>query len=225
MKNHFYSLFFLFFSLSFYGQNDSIVKPKPQLSVVAADKMNVVYRGVPNPISIAVNKAKSYTVSGDGVSFVNGKYILKAGSGTETKVIVEIKKFDGSKVVEEHVFRIKGLPSGFTTINGHGCASKCIVELTYQDLQNARIDYEIPEFLFDFKTNIIGFQISFIDSSFNKVGKTIDIKGNKINKETLLEIKKVKAASQMIISNIRLNMDNLDMYICKISPLKILILK
>lgn len=30
--------------------------------------MNVVYRGVPNPISIAVNNAKTYVIYGNGVS-------------------------------------------------------------------------------------------------------------------------------------------------------------
>ena len=92
MKANIYLVFFIFLSISFYAQNDSIVKLKQQLSVVSVDKMNVVYRGVPNPISIAVNNAKSYTISGDGVSFQNGKYVLKPVSGTEAKVIVEINK-------------------------------------------------------------------------------------------------------------------------------------
>ncbi len=98
-------LFFLF-SISIYAQ-DTIPATK---SVIALDKMNVVYRGVPNPISIAVNNVKSYVIYGDGVSKKeDGKYVIKPGSGNETKVFVEIENFDGSKVIEEHVFRIKGL--------------------------------------------------------------------------------------------------------------------
>lgn len=56
-------ILFLLFSISIYAQ-DTIPAAK---SVVALDKMNVVYRGVPNPISIAVNNAKSYIIYGDGV--------------------------------------------------------------------------------------------------------------------------------------------------------------
>lgn len=57
-------ILFLLFSISIYPQ-DTIPTSK---SVVALDKMNVVHRGVENPISIAVNNAKSYVISGKGVS-------------------------------------------------------------------------------------------------------------------------------------------------------------
>ena len=57
-------LFIFIISFHSYAQ-DTIPAAK---SVVALDKMNVVYRGVENPISIAVNNAKSYIISGKGVS-------------------------------------------------------------------------------------------------------------------------------------------------------------
>lgn len=53
-------ILFLLFSISIYAQ-DTIPAAK---SVIALDKINVVYRGVENPISIAVNNAKSYVISG-----------------------------------------------------------------------------------------------------------------------------------------------------------------
>lgn len=52
-------ILFLLFSLSIYAQ-DTIPASK---SVIALDKMNVVYRGIYTPISIAVNDAKSYNVN------------------------------------------------------------------------------------------------------------------------------------------------------------------
>ena len=89
-------LFLFIISFHSYTQ-DTIPAAK---SVVALDKMNVVYRGVPNPISIAVNNAKSYVISGKGVSKKeDGSYVLRPGSGNETKVFVEIENFDGSKVI------------------------------------------------------------------------------------------------------------------------------
>jgi hypothetical protein len=51
-------LFLFIISFHSYAQ-DTIPAAK---SVVALDKMNVVYRGVENPISIAVNNAKSYVI-------------------------------------------------------------------------------------------------------------------------------------------------------------------
>ena len=118
MKQY-YCILLLLFSFSFYAQNDTIpVVKKVNISVVSADRMNIVYRGISNPISIAVNNAKSYKITGDGVSQnEDGKYFLKAGSGLETKVLVEIENFDASKVTEEHIFRIKGLPKPVGTLN------------------------------------------------------------------------------------------------------------
>ena len=108
-------ILFLLFSISIYPQ-DTIPASK---SVVALDKMNVVYRGVENPISIAVNNAKSYVISGKGVSKKeDGSYVLRPGSGNETIVFVEIENFDGSKVVEEHVFRVLPFGPHYFTING-----------------------------------------------------------------------------------------------------------
>ncbi len=107
-------ILFLFFSLSIYAQ-DTIPASK---SVIALDKMNVVYRGIYNPISIAVNDAKSYKVYGNGVKQDDkGNYFLSPGSGLTTKIYVEITKKDDSIVIEEYEFRIKGLPFPIATIN------------------------------------------------------------------------------------------------------------
>jgi len=215
-------IFFLLISLSIYAQ-DTISASK---SVIALDKMNVVYRGVPNPISFAVNNAKSYIIYGNGVSKKDdGKYVLRPGSGSETKVFVEIENFDGSKVVEEHVFRIKGLPSGFTTINSLGCYKNCIVELTNNEFLNAVVSYEIPDFVFDFKIIVTGFNISFIDKNNNKLDRIIEVNGNRINENTFYEISKFKDVAYLKIDNLQIQVVDLDLYICKISPLKILIIK
>ena len=61
---------------SFFGHaQDSLVSKRSNLGVIAATEMNVVYRGIINPISIAVPHAKSYTISGLGVKKENGKYL------------------------------------------------------------------------------------------------------------------------------------------------------
>ena len=130
-----YILFFLF-SLSIYAQ-DTIPASK---SVIALDKMNVVYRGIQNPISIAVNNAKSYVISGNGVSKKeDGSYVLRPGSGNETKVFVEIENFNGSKIVEEHVFRIINIPMHQTTINGDYSTFRSSLEFKIEELIDADI--------------------------------------------------------------------------------------
>ncbi|MBC8883654.1 hypothetical protein H9X57_10615 [Flavobacterium piscinae] len=89
------------------AQNDSVIVSKPKIGVISVDKLNVVYRGIQNPISIAVPNAKSFTVSGLGVKEENGKYFIVPGQGNEVIVTLEIILEDDSKVIEEHIFRIK----------------------------------------------------------------------------------------------------------------------
>jgi len=217
-------LFFLFFTSVLFAQNDTIKVPEQTLSVIGLDRMNVVYRGVPNPISIAVNNAKSYKITGNGVSQnEDGKYVIRPESGSETKVYVEIEKLDGSKVVEEHLFRIKGLPSGFVTLDGYGCNQKCVVELSKEEIQDAKIDYEMPDFLFDYKIKVFQFEVILIDNKNNKIGENITIQGNKIDKKAYSEIINAKNISFLIIKDVHFEMEGLDLYICKIPPIKVLI--
>ena len=130
-------ILFLLISLSIYAQ-DTIPASK---SVIALDKMNVVYRGVENPISIAVNNAKWYVIYGNGVSKKDdGKYVIRPGYSNETKVFVEIENFDGTKVVEEHVFRIKGLPAPIGTLNGEYSTNGYLV-FTKEQFRNAKVGF------------------------------------------------------------------------------------
>ncbi|NHM03447.1 GldM family protein [Flavobacterium celericrescens] len=193
MRNFLIFLFFVTFS-SF--AQDTIPATK---SVVALDKMNVVYCGVSNPISIAVNNAKSYVISGNGVSKnEDGSYVLRPGSGNETKVFVEIENFDGSKVVEEHVFRIKGLPTPIGTLNGE-YSTKGNLIFTLEEMKEAKIGIKYIDLLFDVKYEVTQFsiKISRLD--------TIIIDGNIISDDILELLKKVKKDDYILIRDIKTN--------------------
>ena len=185
-------LFFLIISFHSFAQ-DTIPASK---SVVALDKMNVVYRGVPNPISIAVNGAKSYVIYGNGVSKKeDGSYFLRPGSGNETTVYVEIENFDGSKVVEEHVFRIKGFPAPIGTLNGEYSTNGYLV-FTKEQFRNTKVGFIFLHFLIDVDFPILSFTIVH-----NK--KEIQIKGDTINEEAFNFIKNLKKNSIITIKDIR----------------------
>ena len=75
-----------------------VVVPRPNQAIISADKMNVVYRGVPNPISISVPGIASNKVnaSAPGMTKVgDGKFMLNAGSGSEVKITVNATMPDG----------------------------------------------------------------------------------------------------------------------------------
>jgi hypothetical protein len=204
-------ILFLLFSLSIYAQ-DTIPASK---SVIALDRMNVVYRGIANPISIAVNDAKSYKIYGNGVSKnEDGKYILSPGIGLIAKVFVEITNFDDSIVIEEHEFRIDNLYAPFVKIDNRSCIN-CILKISKNDLSNATITAHIPNLKFEIKfPRVISFDIEFSNK------KTITVNGNIFPKEIL---NKIKNNSKVKIFNIKLENDSVIRSI-KVNGIELLIL-
>lgn len=203
-------LLFLFI-ISFHSHaQDTIPAAK---SVVALDKMNVVYRGVENPISIAVNNAKSYVISGKGVlKKEDGSYVLLPGSRNETKVFIEIENFDGSKVVEEHVFRVLNIPMHQTTINGDYSTFRSSLEFKIEELIDAEIGVKFIDCFF----------ITCEVSQFNlKVGSypTIVIIGNKITPEALELIKKARKKDIILINQIKGKYSGFDGFIKNPRPI------
>ncbi len=97
-----------------------VVVPKPNSATISADKMNVVYRGVNNPMTISFagvpdNKVKA---SAPGLSGSSGKYVMKPQTGREVTINVTGTLDDGSPVRDSKIFRIKDLPKPLGKFNG-----------------------------------------------------------------------------------------------------------
>ncbi|MEP0479716.1 MAG: gliding motility protein GldM, partial [Nonlabens sp.] len=87
--------------------------PKPNSATIAADKMNVVYRGVANPmtISFAGISGNSVNASAPGLTKKSGNsYMMSPGAGKTVKINVTGTLPDGAKVSDSKEFRIKNLP-------------------------------------------------------------------------------------------------------------------
>jgi gliding motility-associated protein GldM len=93
-----------------------VVKP---LAVVSATKMNVIYRGIDNPISVSVPgySATQISVSTDVGTLTSagqaGTYNLNVpinNSARELKISVSAKTPEGVKKMGEQVYRIKNVP-------------------------------------------------------------------------------------------------------------------
>ena len=150
--------------------------------------MNVVYRGIQNPISIAVPNSKSYTVSGLGVKKDKGKYYISPGAGNEMTVTLEIVLKDDSIVIEEHLFRIKGIATVLGRINNRNC-SDCIVLMKKKELLNAKISVYPEDFVFDIKFKVASFSIQLPNK------KSIDVFGDTIDEHIFNQLKKLKKGS------------------------------
>ena len=194
MKFTFFTLLFITYFFGF--AQDTLVAKKSNVGLIAATEMNVVYRGVRNPISIAVPHAKSFTVSGPGVSQEKGNYYISPGQGNEMVVTLEIVLEDDSKVVEEHVFRIKTVPYPQGRINDRNC-NDCYVNMNLEALKNAVISVHFEDFQYDYTFEVT----SFVIAKPKKPG--IIVEGNSIDENVFNQLKKLKKGDIITIGAIK----------------------
>ena len=98
------------------------VIPKPNQAIVSADKMNVVYRGIENPITVSMPGVPENNISAStpGHSFTKksgSTYILKPGKGKDLEIKVN-GTIEGETFSSTTPFRIKSLPRPTPTIRG-----------------------------------------------------------------------------------------------------------
>lgn len=211
---------FLLFSISFYGQNDTISDIKDSnFGVISANKMNVVYRGIRNPISIAVPHCKSFIAFGLGLEKVNEKdYNLSPGVGLESIITLDIVLNDGSLKKEIHKFRIKNISHRIAKINNTNCVN-CIVEMTKAELKDAEISIQINDLLIDFN-------IQKVKSFYIHFPKKISYKvmGNKIDNQSYNMINKLKIGSLFTIDNVE-HSDRIEGCFSMPYPIKIMVVR
>jgi GldM C-terminal domain len=163
----------LFFSLI----NVFMAHSNAQDAVVAAEKMNVFYMGVDNPISIAVPNVSSdkLKVTGENVESINkqsdGHYIVRVARPGETTIIIEAngqitKKKFRAKSIPDPIPRISGVRSGhfhgsITNVNNFRAADGIITYIENFDF-DARCSIQSFELIISpkkgeiFKTTVIG---------------------------------------------------------------------
>ncbi|WP_196889510.1 gliding motility protein GldM [Aureivirga sp. CE67] len=176
------------------------VIPEPGSAVISADKMNVVYRGLNNPMSISIpglpdNKVN---VSAPGLKkgSGNGKYILNPGQGKEVKIVASGTLPSGKKVSSTSVFRIKNVPKPGATIRGQFDA----IKLPKSSLEKATVEAMIPDFDFDVKLTTNSFKIKIEGQN------TILVNGNKLNAKAKKALKRAKPGSTVMIFGVKSKM-------------------
>ncbi|WP_432672368.1 hypothetical protein [Flavobacterium sp. SM2513] len=197
MKNIFIFIF-LFSTLFVNAQSDTLVAIKR--SVISLDKVKTVYRGIANPISVAVSDCKSFTVEGIGLREESkGKYVLYPGQGNETTVVVKITNSDDSILVEEHTFTIANIPKLLAKINNQNCYN-CIVEFSKEELKNAVISIGWNDVKIDLNSKY--YEINEFTISISGTER-IKVLGNKFSEEAVEAISKLKTGSIFYILHVR----------------------
>jgi gliding motility-associated protein GldM len=173
-----------------------VVVPRPNSATISADKMNVVYRGVSNPMSISFAgvAADKVSASGPGLRSVGaGKYVMNPGAGNEAVISVTGKLPDGSTVSDKKTFRIKGIPGPVGTIRGE----MGVVKGPKSSLEISTVGAKLVDFDFEVALDVVGF-------NFKVTGQpTVVVPGNKLNGQCKAVLAKAGRGDQVTISEIK----------------------
>ncbi|WP_298287295.1 gliding motility protein GldM [uncultured Lutibacter sp.] len=173
------------------------VIPKPNSAVISADKMNVVYRGVPNPMTISIPGIPDnlVTATGTGLNRASGsgKYVMTPSSGREVTIRVSGKLPNGQTVSSSQNFRIKDIPSPVGTIR----KQEGYVKMPKTSLENATVGAALPDFDFDLTLNTTGFTIKVPGQS------AVVVSGSRMNSQAKKAIAKAKRGEVVIIFDIK----------------------
>lgn len=189
---------------------------KPNSATISADKMNVVYRGVANPMTISFAGIADNKVSasapglskGSGV----GKYVMNPGQGREVTINVSGTLPDGGKVNDRATFRIKDIPSPTGTIRGEDGN----VSMQRNSLEIATIGAKLDDFDFDLPLTVTSFKIKIPGQP------TISVGGTKLNDRAKSALRKAKRGDAVTIFDIKAQISNNSSYkLKKVSPVLI----
>ena len=169
---------------------------KPNSAVISADKMNVVYRGVANPMTISIPGIADNKISASakGLKKVKGsKYTMIPGKGREVVIRASATLPDGAKISTSTKFRVKDIPAPVGTVRG----LDGIISLNKSDLSVSTIGGVLKDFDFDIKLQTVSFK-------FKVPGKpTITVKGNKLNDRAKGALKSAKRGQAVQIFDVK----------------------
>jgi len=185
-------------------EGNYVVVPKPNSANISADKMNVVYRGLPNPMTITFAGISDDKVvaSAPGLSkgAKPGQYNLTPPSGTEVTVSVTGKLPDNSSVSDKKVFRIKNIPAPMGAIG----RETGITKGPKSRLEVSQVTAELKDFLYD-----LNFQVT--QFTFKVPGQpAVIVNGDRVNAQCKSALARAGRGDQVTISEIKVKISGVD---------------
>lgn len=193
------------------------VVAKPNGAVISADKMNVVYRGVQNPITISMPGVPDNAIKANAPGLRKakglGKYMMSPGKGREVYISVTGKLPTGESVTSKQKFRIKDIPAPMTAVRGSQWGQ---IKMPKSSVQKIRVGAILPDFVFDLKINVSGFSIKI-------PGKpTVKVNGTRLNAAAIRALGKAKSGDVISIFDVKASLaGNSGYYLKKVGPLNI----
>ncbi|WP_034061443.1 type IX secretion system motor protein PorM/GldM [Lacinutrix jangbogonensis] len=173
-----------------------VVVPRPNSATISADKMNVVYRGVVNPMTISfagvpdnkVTAAATGLTKGSGI----GKYNMVPTSGREVTISVSATLDDGSRASDKAVFRIKDIPSPTGKMAGFSSG-----KLPRKNVEIGKVVAVLEDFDFNLPLTVTGFK-------FKVPGQpSVTVSGNRLNGQAKGALLKAKRGATVTIFDIK----------------------
>ncbi|WP_224485596.1 type IX secretion system protein PorM/GldM [Robertkochia aurantiaca] len=185
---------------------------KPNGAVISADKMNVVYRGVSNPLTISIPGIPDNKVSASapGLKRVSGsKFSMFPGTGRSVKISASGTLPDGQRVGSTTEFRIKDIPRPSGTVRGEFGE----VKMPRANLEISTVGAMLEDFDFDLNLAISGFK-------FKVPGQpTVEVRGNKLDDRAKQALKRANRGDAVQIFDIEAYITNNRSYkLKKVSP-------
>ena len=189
----------------FYTPSFTVAEPA---LVVSPTKMNVFYRGLPNPVEVSVpgvaNDALEVRISGDNKikKQPDGSYVVDPGKGTEAKITVTATMPDGSKkTLPTRDFRVKRIPDPVPSFAGKTPTDRLINKNTL--LAAPGLSAQMKNFDFDVNVTVKSFDIATVRDGI-LITKTSN--SNRLSSEMSKLLNRVNPGSVIYIENIVVSM-------------------
>ena len=193
-------------------EGNYVVVPRPNSATISADNMNVVYRGVVNPmtISFAGVSDNNVTASAPGLTKGSGlgKYNMSPGQGVEVVINVTGKLPDGTSVNDKKPYRIKNIPAPQGAIAGQAGENKG----AKSRLAVSQISAVLPDF--EFKVNLRVTQFTFRVSG----QASVTVSGDRVNAACAAAMARSVKGDIITITDIKTKIEGSDLILRSTSP-------
>ncbi|MEG1230584.1 MAG: gliding motility protein GldM, partial [Flavobacterium sp.] len=138
-----------------------MVVSRPSSATISADKMNVVYIGLDNPISVTVegitsDKVTASATNGALKKIGNGKFMFTPSAGKEAVITATGTMPDGKAISSKQVFRIRPLPRPRGLIRGESDAKG-----PSSNLAQVTVSAKMEDFEFETNLRVTQYTIVF----------------------------------------------------------------
>ncbi|NJW53603.1 type IX secretion system motor protein PorM/GldM [Salinimicrobium oceani] len=189
------------------------VIPKPNSAVISADKMNVVYRGVANPMTISIPGVGNVSANAPGLRSAGGagNYIMDVTTLQAREVTINVSGQlpGGEKVSDSKTFRVKDIPRPVGTVRGEDGT----VRMQRNTLEIATIGAALPDFDFDLALRVTGFK-------FKVPGQpTVQVRGQQLDERAKAALRRAGRGEAVQIFDVEAQLANNSGYKLKqVSP-------